>query len=60
MPGQQLAAAWSPLGDLIATHQVVSGQSQLITLQPNGRRVQVRTVDPSWGGGAAPVWITKR
>ncbi len=60
MPGQQLAAAWSPLGDLIATHQVVSGQSQLVTLQPNGRRVQVRTVDPSWGGGAAPVWITKR
>jgi hypothetical protein len=55
--GQQFSPVWSPLGDLIAAVHVPEGAAaQLVTVQPNGRRFQLRTLDPSWGGGASPVW----
>lgn len=59
LPGQQLAPAWSPPGELIAFQQVHEGRMHLFTMRPNGRNLQLRTIDPSWGGGAAPVWIRK-
>jgi len=55
LPGIEANPSWSPDGSLIA---FTSGTS-LYTMQPDGSKVRLRTVDPSWGGGVAPSWIHK-
>jgi Tol biopolymer transport system component len=53
--GIQANPAWSPDGFLIA---FTTGNG-VYTMQPNGTKVRLRTVDQSWGGGIAPSWISR-
>jgi dipeptidyl aminopeptidase/acylaminoacyl peptidase len=55
LAGLQANPAWSPDGQLIA---FTSGNG-VYTMEPDGSRVRLRTVDPSWGGGIAPAWIAR-
>lgn len=55
LDGLEMNPAWSPDGQLIA----FTRNSGVYTMAPNGTRVRLRTVDPSWGGGIAPTWITR-
>ena len=49
--------SWSPDGALIAFS---SGSSNnLFTVQPDGRNLRQRTVNPAWGGGLSPSWIRR-
>ena len=55
LPGQEANPSWSPDGSLIA---FTSG-SALYTVEPNGTNLRLRSLDPSWGGGVAPTWISR-
>ena len=59
LTGQQAAPAWSPDGTLIAFTQNDGVTTNIYTMQPNGSRVRLRTMDPAWGGGFAPAWIRR-
>ncbi|NUQ12017.1 MAG: Ig-like domain-containing protein [Gemmatimonadaceae bacterium] len=58
LEGLQVGASWSPDGSLIAFTQ--SGSGNIYTVRPDGTNLRLRTVDPAWGGGLAPAWITRR
>jgi len=63
LAGDQLVPAWSPDGRYIAVSgTAVAGQGapQLYTMLPDGRGLRLRTVDPAWGGGNTPAWITRQ
>jgi Tol biopolymer transport system component/uncharacterized protein YjdB len=60
LPGLQSGPAWSPDGALIAFTQNDGTLSNIYTMQPNGSRVRLRTVDASWGGGLSPAWISRQ
>jgi Tol biopolymer transport system component len=55
LDGIEANPAWSPDGDLI----VFTRGSGIYTMAPNGSNVRLRTVDPNWGGGIAPSWISR-
>lgn len=58
LEGLQVGASWSPDGSLIAFTQ--SGSGNIYTVRPDGTHLRLRTVEPAWGGGLAPAWITRR
>ncbi len=60
LPGRQSDPAWSPDGSLIAFMQPDGPVNNLYTMQPNGSRVRLRTLDPAWGGGLGPAWINRQ
>lgn len=63
LPGDQRTPAWSADGRYIAvtgTATAGSGVNEIYTMRPDGSGLRLRTVNPAWGGGANPAWITKR
>jgi hypothetical protein len=34
-------------------------QQEIYTLRPDGTGLRLRTINPSWGGGSNPAWITR-
>jgi|SRR5688572_5273884 len=50
--------SWSPDGRMIAFS--ADPRNNLYTIAPDGTGLRLRTVDPAWGGGLAPVWISNR
>jgi uncharacterized protein YjdB len=63
LPGDQAMPAWSPDGGYIAVSGAAvagSGQLEIFTLRPDGSGLRLRTVNPVWGGGVAPAWITRQ
>jgi Tol biopolymer transport system component len=60
LPGNQWSPAWSPDGQFIAFHQAHGNGSNLFTVRPDGTRLRLRTLDPTWGGGLKPAWIRRR
>jgi TolB protein len=61
--GDQTLPAWSPDGRYIAvTGTTVAGQGlqNIYTLRPDGSGLRLRTVNPAWGGGIAPAWVSRQ
>jgi Tol biopolymer transport system component len=62
LAGDQRTPAWSPDGHYIAVSgSSVAGQgaSEIYTLRPDGSGLRLRTVNPAWGGGSNPAWISR-
>jgi Tol biopolymer transport system component len=62
LPGDQRNPVWSPDGHYLAVSgSAMAGQIQqeIYTLRPDGTGLRLRTINPSWGGGSNPAWITR-
>lgn len=62
LPGAQRNPAWSPDGGLIAFNGTAWGGqmgSEIYTIRADGTGIRLRTINPAWGGGFNPAWITR-
>ncbi|HET9454849.1 MAG TPA: Ig-like domain-containing protein, partial [Gemmatimonadaceae bacterium] len=62
LPGAQRSPAWSPDGGLIAFNGTAAGGqmgSEIYTIRADGTGLRLRTIDPAWGGGFNPAWVTR-
>jgi Tol biopolymer transport system component len=63
LPGQPSHPSWSPDGRHIAFAWIPtepgSGVWQLYTVRADGTGMRLRTSNPTWGGGASPVWMSR-
>ena len=63
LPGDQRTPAWSADGRFIAvtgTSFNDTAMQEIYTMRPDGSGLRLRTVNPGWGGGANPAWITRQ
>lgn len=60
--GDQRTPQWSPDGHylvVMGTAVAATGVGNIYTMRPDGTGLRLRTVNPAWGGGTAPRWISR-